>query len=182
MKINLRVWLRKLHRWGAIVVAVPFLIVIGAGVLLQLKKEVGWIQPPTKRGAGTEPTLTFPDLLAAVAAVPEAEVQGWADIDRVDVQPRRGLIKVQCTNRWEVQLDGQTGSVLQVAYRRTDVIESIHDGSWFHESAKLSVFLPVALVVLGLWITGMYLFFLPHAVRWRRARGKKEAEGDVVKA
>lgn len=32
-------WNRKLHRWGAILIALPLLVVIGSGVLLQLKQE-----------------------------------------------------------------------------------------------------------------------------------------------
>jgi hypothetical protein len=68
-----------------------------------------------------------------------------------------------------VQVDTNTGSVLQVAYRRSDLIESIHDGSFFHDQAKLWVFLPTAIIVLGLWVTGMYLFILPLAVRRRQA-------------
>ncbi len=65
-------------------------------------------------------------------------------------------------------MDLATGDVLHSAYRRSDLIESLHDGSWFHDAAKLYVFLPVAVVVFGLWATGIYLFFLPIAVRWRR--------------
>jgi hypothetical protein len=79
---------------------------------------------------------------------------------------------VHARSRWEVQVDLESGEVLQVAYRRSDLLESLHDGSWFHDRAKLWVFLPVGFVVLGLWGTGIYLFFLPHAVRWSRGRSK----------
>jgi hypothetical protein len=75
-----------------------------------------------------------------------------------------------------VQVDLQTGEVLQVAYRRSDLIESLHDGSWFHDRAKLWVFLPVAVVVLGLWGTGIYLFFLPYAVRRSRRATHNRAD------
>ena len=63
-----------------------------------------------------------------------------------------------------------------MAYRRSDVIETIHDGSWFHDNVKLWIFLPTAVVVLGLWITGIYLFILPYGVRWSRARTKASPE------
>jgi uncharacterized iron-regulated membrane protein len=161
--------MRKLHRWGAVLIALPFLIVIVTGILLQLKKEWTWVQPPASRGEGKRPQLAFDAILDAVRTVPEAEVNGWEDIDRLDVRPTKGYVKVQANNRHEVQVDLKTGRVLQVAYRRSDLIESIHDGSWFHESIKLWIFLPSAGVVLGLWLTGIYLFFLPHWVRWRRA-------------
>ena len=92
----------------------------------------------------------------------------WSDIDRLDVRPKDGVIKVTSKNRYEVQLDFHTGEVVQVAYRRSDLIESIHDGSFFSDTAKLYVFLPVAIVVLSLWVTGVYLWVLPRAIRWRR--------------
>jgi hypothetical protein len=102
--------------------------------------------------------------------VPEAEVRSWDDIDRIDVRPSKGMMKVQAKNSYEVQLDSATGDVLQVAYRRSDLLESIHDGSFFHDSAKLWLFLPVALILFGLWATGMYLFWLPIVVKARRKR------------
>ncbi len=34
MKFNPRVLMRKSHRWGAIAVAIPFLVVIVTGILL----------------------------------------------------------------------------------------------------------------------------------------------------
>ena len=100
--------------------------------------------------------------------MPEAEVQSWDDVDRVDVRPKDGIAKVTCKNRYEVQVDFRTGETVQVAYRRSDLIESIHDGSFFHDAAKLYVFLPAGVVVLGLWVTGMYLWVLPNWVRWSR--------------
>ena len=170
MAVNWRVWMRKGHRWGAIAVALPFLLVILTGILLQLKKDWSWVQPPTARGTGKEPAVSFPEILAAARSVPEAGVQTWDDIDRLDVRPDRGLVKVQAKSGWEVQVDAYDGRVLQTAYRRSDVIENLHDGSWFHDRAKVWVFLPAAVIVLGLWVSGMYLFFLPILVRWRKRR------------
>jgi uncharacterized iron-regulated membrane protein len=170
MTINWRVWMRKGHRWGAILVALPFLLVIVTGLLLQVKKEWPWVQPPSQRGKGKVPTISLEAILEAAKSRPEAGVQSWSDIDRLDVQPRRGIVKVRARSGWEVQVDLQTAEVLQVAYRRSDLIESLHDGSWFGDGVKLWVFLPAAVVVLGLWVTGIYLFFLPWAVKWSRRR------------
>lgn len=169
MTVNWRVWMRKGHRWGAALVALPFLLVILTGIILQLKKDWEWVQPPTRKGAGKTPEVSFDAILEAVKGVPEAEVRGWEDVERLDVRPDRGLVKVQARNRWEVQVDLKTGQVLQKAYRRSDLIETLHDGSWFHDLAKVWVFLPVAVIVFGLWVSGVYLFVLPYAVRWSRA-------------
>jgi uncharacterized iron-regulated membrane protein len=168
MPVNWRVVWRKAHRWGAVVCSVPFLVVIVSGLLLQLKKESAWIQPPTQRGVSKTPTLTFDAMLIACRTVPDAGIADWADVDRIDVQPGRGVAKVQAKNRWEIQIDTTTGDVLHAAYRRSDLIESFHDGSWFHDKAKLWIFLPSGAIVLGLWFTGMYLFVLPWWVKWRK--------------
>ena len=167
-KKTLPVWSRKLHRWGAVAIAAPFLVVLLSGLVLQWKKEVAWVQPPEQRGAGTVPAVSFEAVLAAARSVPEAAIAGWPDVDRMDVRPGKGVVKVQAVNGWEVQVDLATGAVLQAAYRRSDLIETLHDGSFFHERAKHWVFFPTGLVVLGLYLTGLYLFYLPHGTRWRR--------------
>lgn len=167
-------WSRKLHRWGAIVVALPLILIISTGLLLQVKKQVSWVQPPTQAGVSDIPTLTFDEILQAARAVPEASIHTWDDIDRLDVRLAQGIIKVRAKNRYEIQLDAATGDVLQIAYRRSDLIESLHDGSFFHDRVKLYIFLPVGAILLALWLTGLYLWILPisakRAGQRRRAR------------
>jgi len=137
-----------------------------------LKKELDWVQPPTQKGQAKEPSISFDSILTATKSVPEAEVQSWKDIERVDIRPKDGIAKVQCKNRIEVQVDLKTGEVLQATHRRSDLIETIHDGSYFHDWAKLYVFLPAAGIVVMLWFTGIYLWILPIAVKLRRKSPK----------
>ncbi|HJS75063.1 MAG TPA: hypothetical protein VJ921_12305 [Vicinamibacteria bacterium] len=60
--------------------------------------------------------------------------------------------------------------MLQTAYRRSDLIESIHDGSFFAGNwTKLDLFLPTGMVLLLLWGTGLWMFWQPIAARKRRA-------------
>lgn len=168
MKLN--ILNRKVHYWGAILIAVPVLIVLCSGILLQLKKQLTWVQPTEQRGVSKEVSVDFSRVVEICRTVPEAGVQSWADINRIDVRPSRGMMKVWANNNWEIQIDTRTGEILQTAYRRSDIIEAIHDGSWFHEGAKLWVFLPSGVILLLLWLTGMYLFFLPIVMRARRKR------------
>jgi uncharacterized iron-regulated membrane protein len=170
---NPRIWNRRLHRWGAALVALPFLVVLVTGLLLQVKKQVPWVQPREHKRKHESSALTLPEIVERVQRIPEANVRTWSDIDRIDVRPGKGLIKVVATNRWEAQLDMHSGDVLQVAYRRSELIESLHDGSWFHDRAKLWVFLPSAVIVLALWGTGVYLWVLPYSAR--RARQQRSA-------
>lgn len=166
---------RITHRWGALIIAIPLGIVIVTGIILQLKKEFSWIQPPTAKGTGNVPSLSFDQILEVAKTVPDAGIEGWKDIDRLDVRPDKGSVKVRVKNRWEIQLDADSGEILQVAYRRSDLIESIHDGRFFHEKAKLWLFLPAGLILALLWATGMYLFLLPYLVK-RRRRKKNRSE------
>jgi uncharacterized iron-regulated membrane protein len=167
------------HRWGSVFIALPLLVVIATGILLMLKKQSSWIQPPTIGGSTKELKVSFDEILASVKTVSEAEIESWDDIDRLDVRPGKGMIKVRGTNRWEIQLDAATAEVLQVAYRRSDLIESIHDGSFFHDKVKLYVFLPSGILLFILWVTGLYLFAQPYLVRRKRRRSGK-ATSSVV--
>lgn len=73
-------------------------------------------------------------------------------------------------NGWEVQIDLGTGRVLQTAYRRSDLIESIHDGSFFAgDWTKLGVFLPAGIGLLLLWGGGIWMWWVPFSEKRRRA-------------
>lgn len=161
---------RKLHRIGALLTFIPLAVILGTGLLLQLKKDWGWVQPPTRDGVGGPPALSMEEILDAARGAQQAGIETWDDVDRLDVRPDRGVVKVRARSRWEVQVDTATGEVLQVAYRRSDLLEDLHDGSWFHDGVKLWVFLPAGLVLCGLWGTGLYLWLLPHLVKRRRRR------------
>jgi uncharacterized iron-regulated membrane protein len=171
-----RFW-RKVHYWGAIVVALPLIFVIVSGLLLQVKKKVPWVQPTEMRGQGDVPTLSFQRILEVAKQVPEAKIKDWKDIDRLDVRPGKGIIKIRAESNWEIQIDHQTGKVLHVAYRRSDTIEDIHDGSLFvgKGKTKLWIYVPFGIVMLVLWMTGIYLFILPFPAKKKR-REKKELQ------
>lgn len=168
--MKLSILSRRFHRRAAIAVGLPFLVVIASGLLLQVKKQVPWVQPAEQRTDVHVPGLAWETILAAAQAVPQAAVTGWEDIDRLDVRPSKGIVKVITKSRWELQLALADGTLLQTAYRRSDVIEQLHDGSFFGDLAKLWIFLPVGLVVFALWLTGLYLFFLPMLTKRKRAR------------
>ena len=168
--MKLQVVGRRIHYWLASAVAIPALVIFGSGVLLQVKKQVRWVQPAEQRGTGGAPAIAFDQVLAVARTVPEAGIQSWDDVDRIDVRPSRGLLKLTSKSRWELQIDTGTGALLQSAYRRSDLIESIHDGSFFHPLAKLGLFLPVGISLVVMLATGIYLFWLPLHVKARRRR------------
>jgi uncharacterized iron-regulated membrane protein len=168
--------IRILHRWGSVITAIPVAVIIITGIILQLKKESDWIQPPMQEGTSQVLTLSFDRILDVVTTVPQAETRTWDDIDRLDVRPEKGMIKVRCRNRWEVQIDAETGDVLQVAYRRSDLIESIHDGSFLHPDMKLWIFLPAGLILFVTWATGTYLFIRPYVAKHKKRTAPHQAQ------
>lgn len=150
------------------------LVVIVSGLLLQVKKQFSWVQPPTMKGSKPAelPLQSWDQILDSAHGVADAGIVHWDDIDRIDVRPGKGIAKIQSMNRQEIQIDLATGDVLSVDYRRSDLIESLHDGSFFADSAKLWVFLPNGVVLLGLWITGVWLWYLPLGTKRRRKKLK----------
>src|SRR5688572_11557019 len=167
MRLNLLT--RKVHYWASALVAIPILVILCTGILLQLKKQWAWVQPRELKGTGTKPAIGPEHRLASVAAVPVLGVAGWDDVNRIDLRPGRGMAKVWLRSGWEVQVDLGTGRVLQSSYRRSDLIESIHDGSFFGgDWTKLGLFLPAGVTLLLLWLSGMWMWWLPFGVRRRR--------------
>ena len=82
----------------AIATSLPVVIVIVSGILLQVKKEFDWIQPPTQRGTAGVPELSFEQIIDTVSSIPDIGLTRWEDIDRLDVRPGKGVIKVRGTN------------------------------------------------------------------------------------
>ena len=166
---NWNKWTRKTHYWGSFIVLLPVSIIIVTGIFLQLKKDVVWVQPKTTTGQiSNDPSISFEQILTIAKTIKEAEISSWEDIDRLDVRIGKGIVKVRSNNRWEIQIDTHSGEVTQVAYRRSDLIEQIHDGSWFHDKVKVWIFLPSGIILFVLWITGFYMFLLPYIVKWRK--------------
>lgn len=159
---------RKVHYWLSAVIALPLLVIAVTGVLMQLRKQVAWVQPTEQKGSGKEPAVSFEKILAACQAIPEVNVKSWADVARVDVRPSKGILKVTTKTDWEVQLDSKTGAVLQVAIRRSDWINSIHEGAYFSDWVKFGWFLPAGVGLFVLTLTGLYLFWQPFGAKRKK--------------
>jgi len=159
---------RLVHKWVSIVIATPLLVVFVTGILLLTKKEFDFIQPPTARGESTIPSIDFPQVLTIANSVEQAQINSWDDIDRLDVRPAKGIIKIRSRNRIEIQIDSRTGDILHVAKRRSDFIETIHDGTFFQKNANLWLMLPTAITALVMAVTGIIMFFIPYLKKKKR--------------
>jgi uncharacterized iron-regulated membrane protein len=161
---------RNVHFWLSMIISIPFLIVLLTGVLLQVRKQVPWIQPPSQKGQSQIPVLSMDSILRVVQKVPSAHVEGWGQITRLDVRPSKGIVKVQTRAGVEVQVDMADGKVLQVAERNSDFIEALHEGTWFFDSANYWIFLPSSILMIGLLFSGFYLIYKGIVVRLKKRK------------
>ncbi|MFT5289953.1 MAG: putative iron-regulated membrane protein [Planctomycetota bacterium] len=161
--------MKGFHRLGAFVSFLPLLVVIVSGLLLQMRDSADWIEPAQVRGAGGPPVLTMERALFA-ARNADVGIADWADVEDMNFRPELGSIIVRGINHNEVQVDANTGAVLSAGPRRSGWIAALHDGSWFHPRAKTLIFLPVGLILLAQWLTGVWLWIAPYYNRARRRR------------
>jgi uncharacterized iron-regulated membrane protein len=173
--VHFNVLNRRVHYWTAAAVALPLIVIACTGSILQLKKHWAWVQPPEQRGGARTPRIELTAILESLKAEPSLNVTGWESVNRLDVRPDRGVVKAWLTSDWEAQIDLGTGKILQIAYRRSDWIESIHDGSIFGDVVKLGLFFPAAIGLVLLWLGGVYMFVLPFINRRRVRRAKAAA-------
>ena len=183
LKKNASIWNRKIHKWVAMIIALPMLLVIVTGIFLQLRKPIDWIQPPTIKGSQKyQPTIALEQVLTEVKAVAPMQVNDWSDIKLLDLRPKKGVIKVRNSNDLETQVDAATGEVLQTAQRRNDFVVKMHDFSAWN--ARLWLGLPVKLGFLVIFLTGLYLNIkmssarIKSAVRKWKAPSKTSKSGD----
>jgi uncharacterized iron-regulated membrane protein len=169
---------RKVHYWAAAAIALPLFVIACTGSILQLKKHSAWVQPPEKRGSTKTPTVELSHILDALKRHPTLDVQDWSHVKRIDVRPDRGVAKAWLHTDYEAQVDLGTAEILQIAYRRSDWLESIHDGSIFGDAVKLYVFFPAAITLVVLWTGGVWMFVLPFINR-RRVRHAKAANAEL---
>lgn len=140
---------------------------VSSGILLQLKKQSNWIQPNIEITSSSKPVMLQSYLDAAIS-VKEANILSWDDIDRIDIRPNKGIAKIKSKNNWEIQIDIETSEIYSSNFRRSDIIETIHDGSFFSEIVKYGWFLPSGILLLVLSLTGIYMFFIPILSRMKR--------------
>lgn len=162
---------RLIHRFSTLALFL-FLLIIGlSGIILGWKKNSGQlIMPPTYTGSSSHFSewLSLDSLYTiAVQAITESGAPDFPEeLDRIDIRKKKGVAKVILRKNYlEVQIDGATGTVLHIGKRRSDLIESIHDGSIIDNLVgtpngefKLIYTSLMGLALLTFNITGLWLY------------------------
>jgi uncharacterized iron-regulated membrane protein len=161
------------HKWTGILLGLVILNIAVTGFLLLIKKDHDWIQPPTRTGAegGIEQFITNQRLFSTVFAQGHPDFASLDDVERVDFRPGKRVFKVHSQHHhMEMQVDAVTGAVLGVATRNSDLIESIHDGSFFGDPVHGWLMPLTAIALVFLVASGLYLWLQPKVKRARRRR------------
>lgn len=164
---------RTVHKWFGVVLAIALLNSSITGLLLLEKKNFDWIQPPIQRGSegGLDQFITNQQLFEAVFLEKHEDFKSMEDIDRVDFRPGERVFKVRSKHNYrEIQVDAITGNILSIANRNSDKIEAWHDGSMFGGFVHKYLMPVVAVIMIILTMTGLYLWLAPMSKR--RAKQK----------
>lgn len=157
-------WMFYSHLWLGIVTTGIVLIICVTGVLLNHKRPLGLMPDvPNDSPGALAASLPVAELAArAERAVPrEVAARG---IDRMDVRPGDGLVKVRFDDRevHEVTVDLASGRVLHVGLRNDVFLEKLHSGEIFGDGwTLLSDIAAIALAILV--ISGVWLWLYPRA-------------------
>jgi uncharacterized iron-regulated membrane protein len=171
----------NIHKYAGIALSLLVSMIAVTGLLLLLKKDIPTLQPPTQRGAEGGPAefLSIDEVLQRTYAIGHPAFTGPDDIERIDLRIDRRVHKVRSHHGFmEVQVDAVTGAILSGPLpRRSDLIERIHDGSFFADWVHGWVMPTVALGLLLLTGTGLWIWIAPILGRRARRRAARTAAG-----
>ena len=151
------------HLWFGVLLTVVLLVIGITGIILNHKREWGYM-PEVEHSA----TGAFSDALplselanrAFVAAGVSPEVNG---IDRMDVRPRNGYVKVRFRDKasTEVTVEINDGKILHVGPRGDVFMEKLHSGEIFGTNGILLSDLGAGGLII-LLISGYWLWLRPR--------------------
>jgi hypothetical protein len=157
-------WTFYAHLWIGLITAGVVVLVSVTGILLNHKRALRLMPDVPHEATGTfDAALPLADLArrAEAAVAPEVAATG---IDRMDVRPGDGLIKVRFDDRTvqEVTLDINSGRVLHVGERNDVFLEKLHSGEIFGDNWVLLTDV-AAVALLVLLASGYWLWLYPRA-------------------
>ena len=175
---------RKIHRTTGACLFVFFFVVSLTGLLLGWKKHSsGLILSKSHEGTSTDlkDWLPIDSLHKNACKILHDSISAKLSLrlNRIDIRQDKGMVKFTFLDHfWGLQLDGTTGQLLHIERRRSDFIESLHDGSildhYFgtdHEQIKLVYTSVMGVALFVFTITGFWLWYGPKRMR-RRKKGE----------
>ena len=155
-----------LHLWLGVLSTGVLILIAVTGILLNHKRALRLMpdvpNQPTGAFENALPLAQLSEKAAAAVGLPIA-AQG---IDRMDVRPGDGLIKIRYNDRavTEATVDINTGEVLHVGERNDVFLEKLHSGEIFGSRWVLLTDI-AAVLLLVILITGYWIWLYPKAHR-----------------
>ena len=166
-----------IHLWLGVVVTVALIAISVTGILLNHKRGLG-LMPDVAH----EPTAPFAQAvsletlaLAALEAAPPESRGGWTSgdpvdialIDRMDVRPRDGFVKVRLRDNaaMEMTVDLASGRVIHAGRRGDVFLEKLHSGEAFGGQPYVILSDIAAVALMLTLITGYWLWLVPKLNR-----------------
>ena len=156
-------WMFQSHLWLGVITTGIVLVISVSGILLNHKRGLGLMPDVPNTPTGEfDAALSMAELAGRAAiAAPAAAAKG---IDRMDVRPGDGLIKVRFNDDvvTEVTVDINDGRILHIGERNDVFLEKLHSGEIFGDGwVLLSDFAAIGLIILV--ISGYWLWLFPRA-------------------
>ena len=161
------------HLWLGVIFTVILTAIAVTGILLNHKRGLG-LMPDVQHAPSDAFAASLPlSRLAAIAlaAVPPGDSTDVGFVDRMDVRPRDGFVKVRLrdASSTEVTIDINTGRILHIGARGDAFLEKLHSGEIFGAHGVLLSDAGAIGLVITL-ITGVWLWLFPKLRRAARDR------------
>lgn len=153
-----------LHLWMGVLATGVLLLVCATGILLNHKRGLGLMPDPAHRASGAfEQALPLAELARRAGEAVGPAVAG-AGVDRMDVRPGDGLVKVRFDDRevTEATVDLASGRVVHVGPRNDVFLEKLHSGEIFGDGWVLLSDAAAVALVLAL-LSGYWLWLYPRS-------------------
>jgi hypothetical protein len=175
------------HLWLGVLSTIALIAISITGILLNHKRGLG-LMPDIEY----EPTGEFINAIsverwaaAALAAAPPESRPGWEPgqpvdiglIDRMDVRPRNGFVKVRLRDKasMEMTVDINSGQVVHTGRRGDVFLEKLHTGEIFGGIGFVILSDIAAIALVLTLITGYWLWLVPKLSRGA-SRGPEAVE------
>lgn len=167
-RFNIERSLRIGHRWISLLIIIPLLITTTTGALLLLRGNINWIQPPSLKLNHVGQWATIEQVKRALIQDSRTQHYQWQMLSSVIYKPSKGVIQLRTRDNFLIQLDGASAEVLSIAPRRTGWLIQLHEGSYWGKGARLFVFLPAALGLFLLLVSGAILMVKHYKRKFRK--------------
>lgn len=164
------------HLWLGVISTFSLIAISITGILLNHKRGLGLMPDVPYEPTGTFASAASLERLATAAleAAPPESRAGWSPgdsvnialIDRMDVRPRDGFVKVRLRDKasMEMTVDINSGRVVHVGRRGDVFIEKLHSGEAFGGAFVILSDIAAVALVLAL-ISGYWLWLVPKLHR-----------------